>query len=163
MNNTLMRQKEEAKKMITSNLLLAIGFSVNENGYIIDTDTCTRFEFNGKHIRTTLFGNPITHYGDIELDIFNTRLMMTLLNFVMSRSTSEDGIYYRLYHEEKINDTKTNLQKSRLVIGSSNGNITTDYYFNDSFKYIESMLKISNAEDFIVDLCNHDRHEYKLK
>lgn len=163
MTNSLMKKREETKKLITSNLLLAIGFSVNENGYIIDTDTYTRFEFNGKHIRTTLFGNPITHYGDIELDIFNTRLMVTLLNFIMSRSTSEDGIYYRLYHEEKINDSKTNLQKSRLVIGSSNGNINTEYYFNDSFKYIESMFKISNADNFIVDLINGDNPGYKLK
>lgn len=163
MNNSLMKKREEVKSLITSSLLLAIGFSVNEDGYIIDTDTYTRFEFNGKHIRTTLFGNPITHFGDIELDIFNTRLMMTLLNFVMSRSTSEDGIYYRLYHEEKINDTKTNLQKSRLVIGSSNGNIDTDYYFNDSFKYIEAMMKISEADELGRELSKYDDHNFKLK
>lgn len=163
MNNSLMKKREEVKALITSSLLLAIGFSVNEDGYIIDTDTYTRFEFNGKHIRTTLFGNPITHFGDIELDIFNTRLMMTLLNFVMSRSTSEDGIYYRLYHEEKINDTKTNLQKSRLVIGSSNGNIDTDYYFNDSFKYIDAMMRISEADELAKELTNYDDHNFKLK
>ena len=153
---------KESKLEITDLLLLAIGFSVEKDGYLINGDTCNRFEFNGRYIRSTLHGNPMIHHGDIEFDIFNVRLMQNLLNFVLNRSTVEDGIYYRLYHEDrKVIDKTNNLTKSNLTIENSNADIITDYYNNDSYKYIEAMFRVANNDQSVEALRRLDYPEFK--
>ena len=163
MTKKLEKMLDNAKKEITSDLLLAIGFSVEQDGYLLNGDTCTRFEFNGRYLRSTLYGNPMIHHGDIEFDIFNVRLMQNVLNFILNRSTVEDGIYYRLYHEDRRSsmDPSNYNVESNLTIGSSVEDITTDYYINESYKYIEAMFKVTNNEQFIDFLKEYDNPEFK--
>ena len=163
MTKKLEKILDNAKKEITSDLLLAIGFSVEQDGYLINGDTCTRFEFNGRYLRSTLYGNPMIHHGDIEFDIFNVRLMQNVLNFVLNRSTAEDGIYYRLYHEDRRSsiDPSNNYVESNLTIGSSIEDISTNYYSNESYKYIEAMFKVTNNDQFIDFLKEYDNPEFK--
>ena len=141
---------------------MAIGFSVEKDGYLINGDTCNRFEFNGSYIRSTLHGNTITNHWYIEFDIYKLRLMHNLLNFIVNRSSIEDGIYYRLYHEDrKVIDKTNNLTKSNLTIGNSNADIITDYYNNDSYKYIEAMFRVSNNDQSVEVLRRSDYPEFK--
>lgn len=156
----------EGRKAITGDLLTVIGLFVDKNGYIIDSDTCKPFEYNGRCLRSTLFGCSITHHGDVEFDAFNVRMIVTLFNFILNRSTNEDGIYYRLSYEEKINVPNCDFQKSRLILGSSNGDIVSDYYFNDTYKYIDIIYKVCGnglIEEEINNLTTYDYIEYKIK
>ena len=157
---------EEGRKYITGDLLTVIGLFVDNNGLIIDSDSCKPFEYNGRCLRSTLFGCNITHHGDIEFDIFNVRMITTLFNYVLNRSTSEDGIYYRLSYEEKISVPDSDYQKSRLIVGSSVNTLTSNYYFNDTFKYIDIIYRICDNGMIMQEMNNlstYDYIEYKIR
>lgn len=149
------------KQTITRELLLTVGFFVNDTGYIINQDTGAIFEYNGRYLRTTLFGNSMLHHGDTEFDIFNTKMIVGLFNFVVNRSTSEDGIYYRMYHDDKLQEGDN--IKSSLIVGSSEGELRSNYYINDSYKYIDIIYQICNQELQIEHLLQYDLEDYKVR
>ena len=58
-------------------------------------------------------------------------------------------------------DKTTNLIKSNLTIGNSNADIITDYYNNDSYKYIEAMFRVANNDQSVEALRRLDYPEFK--
>ncbi len=153
---------EQGKKQITTDLLFAIGCYIDTDGYIINEETSERFQFNGRYLRSVLLGNSINHYGDIELDIFNTKLVSSILDWELKRSSIENGVYYRMYNSEVI-DTPSGL-RSKLTLSSTEKVYISNSYLNDSYKYIDIIYRLCYSPDSALDhLLQYDLEDYKIR
>lgn len=150
---------EIGKKIITEQFLFAIGCYIGNDGYLLDQTTGLRYNCNGRWIRTRSFGNTIIHTGDIELDIFNYKIVSIIFNQELNRISSEDGIYFRLYQEERKQDG--DYIRSAIVLKSSESDYISNYYLNESYKYIDILFRICGMIPQIDLLSQYDLEDYR--
>ena len=149
----------QGKKSIIEQFIFAIGCYVSADGYILDQTTGLRYSCNGKWIRTRMFGSDLMQSGDMELDLFNNKTISSIFNQELNRISKEDGIYFRLYQEEK--KQEGDYIKSALKLKSSEGDYTSNYYLIDSYKYIDILFRICGMIPQIDLLLQYDLEDYK--
>lgn len=136
-------------------LFTEIGLSVNANQYLYDQDTMTVLQYKEKYIKATVY--PVEIYAgktDVVFDpARNYNLMITLFGyFINKESNNPDGDNIG-YISQYIDDNQTR-DKQRLVVKTSRGDITSNFYTNLYLAYIECIFILSG--NFSVDLANFD-------
>ena len=112
---------------------------------------------------TELYAGPKeTHNGPFRLEVTltnkdivfdpasNKAIMGSLFDHFLTKIEDEEGTYVSLHYEKK-NEKDNSTALVAIVDGEE---ITTDYYNNDSLKYVEMMRHLNESID--TDLHNMD-------
>lgn len=137
-------------------LILAMGLSVDTNNNLIDQDYGTIVYLNGKNIKAKRGPvEPFIRKTDIYFDpVNNVKLMRSLFQYYINKITELDNRYFSVYFP---------------VFGSENGLVAieikneresyrSDYFFNESLRYIDLILKISG-----YDYINVKDYDFKVR
>lgn len=129
-------------------LFTEMGLSINGDQYLYDQDTMTVLRYKDKFIKATV--QPIEIYSGISDIIFdparNYNLMITLFGYFLDKESSNIG-----FCAQYIDDY---MDKQRLIIKTSKGDICSSFYNNLYLAYIECIFKLTDSLD--VDLSNFD-------
>lgn len=132
-------------------LLLAIGLSVDSNCNLIDQDYGTIVYLNGKNIKAKRGAiEPFIRRTDVYFDpVNNVKLMRTLFQYFINKINDLDNRYFSVFFPVFKDNGSTAIE-----IKSETESFRSDYYYNESLRYIDLIFKISGYE--YVDMKKYD-------
>ena len=138
------------KVRVTQILMHEIGLDVDKENNIVDQDNGQPIHFNGKELKYNLGEKKIPiGRNDIGFNpIDDTKVMSHLFSFYLDKKQEEDGTYFPVYFTVNNSNGKTALQLK------GENTIKSEYFKNESLKYIDAILKINGTED--LDLSSID-------
>lgn len=136
-------------------LLLAIGLSVDVNHNLIDQDYGTIVYLNGKNIKAKRGSiEPFIRKTDVYFDpINNVKLMRTLFQYFINKINNLDNRYFSVFFPVSKENGLISIEiKSELECFKS------DYFYNESLRYIDLIFKISG-----YDYINIKQYDFKVR
>ena len=131
---------------LTVKLMQEIGLDIDNNKHIVDQDTGSLLQFNGKNLKFVENEEEFIPRGDAAFDpIGNPKLMNHLFSYYTSKIHDEDGRYVNIYYP--VQDSK-DVKKGAIELKEEKENIKlrSENYYNDSLKYMDLILQL-NGED----------------
>ena len=141
---------------LTYELLNELELTLTPDGKIYDKTTNNILSFNGMIMKASTNPNEINYPGEGEIgfDIdSNVRIATTLFGNFLQRKI-DSGMPFRSYSNEEKTDKDDNIMSNLTVKFDNDREISTDYYYNKCFKFIEMMFLL---EDDHIDLHNLDK------
>ena len=138
---------------ISRKIFRAIGLDVDNANKVIDQDTCRPIEFKGKCIKFTSDPdkNLLLAKNDILFDpINNTKLMSNLFGYYLTKLEEMENTVFNSYYVKSGNEGRTALE-----LKNESGTITSNYYNNDSIKYMDMILRLNGESD--INLNEYDK------
>jgi hypothetical protein len=140
------------------NLFMEIGFAVNAQGYLYDTDNGNTqpIKYKDKLIKASVDGTPV--YAGRNDVVFepdkNYGMVNTLFGYFLDKliNTDDEDLHLDGYIAHYIEDDPTR-EYQRVVVKTTHGEIYSDFYLNAYLGYIDSMFKLTHNN---VDLHNLD-------
>lgn len=132
-------------------LLLAIGLSVDTNHNLIDQDYGTIIYLNGKNIKSNRGTiEPFIRKTDVYFDpINNVKLMRTLFQYFINKINDLDNRYFSVFFPVYKDNGLISIEiKSELE------SFKSDYFYNESLRYIDLIFKISGYN--FIDVKQYD-------
>lgn len=131
---------------LNKSILQAIGFDL-KGSLVIDQDTMQPVIVKGKILKYSENTVTLVHSGEILFNPLKDRnLMRELFALFLSKEEIFDDLYTQMYSSEEDEDGKT-----RLVMITNKGTITSNPYYIDALKYIEIILSLSGINMNLVD------------
>lgn len=122
-----------------------IGLTVDSNNRVMDQDTREYLSYRDKNMKFSSQNSVTLTNQDIIFDpITDKAVMGSLFNHYLGKIEEEDGVYVALHYEQRSEDGKS----TALVAKVDNQEITTDYYKNDSLKYVEMIKRLNGDSDY---------------
>ena len=140
----LLKEKVDLERVINKIILSAMGYDIDQQGYIIDQDNFQMVKYKKKNLK--FFYNdsqiiPAHHSNDMIFNPLSDRgLAEKLFTTFLSKEHDENGLYVKMYYPVQVGN-KTIIE----VIIDNLGTIQSEQYFNISFSYIELILSMSGS------------------
>lgn len=138
------------QNLINKIIMQEIGLGVDNYQKIIDQDTRETLLFKEKNMKYSSQNNVLIGRNDMIFDPINNRfLMMSLFDHFATKIEEEDGKYISIYYD--VNGENGSALEA-VVDGEK---ITSDYYNNDSLKYLDIIMQLNDAEN--ISLKQYDK------
>lgn len=136
-------------------LLLTIGLSVDTNHNIIDQDYGTIVYLNGKNIKAKRGSvEPFIRKTDIYFDpLNNMKLMRSLFQYFINKINDLDNRYFSVFFPVYGDNGLVSVE-----IKSETESFKSDYFYNESLRYIDLIFKISG-----YDHINLKPYDFKVR
>lgn len=134
-----------------------IGLTVDPNNKIMDQDTRQELKYKDKSMRYSSQNSVVLTQADMAFDpASNKSLMNNLFDHYLTKIEDEDGTYVPIYYEERNPDGQgTGLIAKIHREGSATEEVLkTQYYNNDSLKYVEMIRQINESSN--TNLSEYD-------
>ena len=139
------------KDPINKVIMEEIGLTVDSSNRVMDQDTRALLSYKDKNMKYSSQNSVTLTNKDIVFDpASNKAIMGSLFDHFLTKIEDEEGTYVSLHYEKK-NEKDNSTALVAIVDGEE---ITTDYYNNDSLKYVEMMRHLNESID--TDLHNMD-------
>ena len=139
------------KDPINKVIMEEIGLTVDSSNRVMDQDTRALLSYKDKNMKYSSQNSVTLTNKDIVFDpASNKAIMGSLFDHFLTKIEDEEGTYVSLHYEKK-NEKDNSTALVAIVDGEE---ITTDYYNNDSLKYVEMMRHLNESVD--TDLHNMD-------
>lgn len=142
-------------------LLVAIGFSVDENGYVYNDNSIV--EMDGNRLKACISINKPVYAGQAEVlfePLRNIQMMNYLFSFYIKEKMNEGYELYSYYQEEELRPAERPIEEDDmdkytcLTIQHRPGKVTsTEYFRNKCLKFIQMIFIIEGDQ---VNLSNFD-------
>ena len=110
-----------------------IGLTVDSSNRIMDQDTRALLSYREKNLKFSSQNSVTLTNNDIIFDpASNKAIMGSLFDHFLTKIEDEEGTYVSIHYEKKNEDDNS----TALVAIVDGEEITTDYYNNDSLKYV---------------------------
>lgn len=132
-----------------------LGLDVDNNGFIIDVMTNTRFRFNGLDIIANINPNDIKYPGteQINLDLLhNIKLVGTLFAYYLKRKEAEGMPILSYFDDRQIQPNGLTYWAVTVKFDPTHS-ITSKYYYNRCLRYLDLIFTMEGDD---VDLSNFD-------
>lgn len=138
----ILNEKNNIESSINRNLLLALGYDVDGQGFVIDQETFQRVKYKKKNLK---FRSPETsvahHSSDIIMNPFvDKTLAEKFFTTFLAKEQEENGLYIKMYYPVAVGD-KTIIE----AIIENSGTIQSEAYKLPSFSFIELILSMSGS------------------
>ena len=121
-----------------------IGLTVDSSNRIMDQDTRALLSYREKNLKFSSQNSVTLTNNDIIFDpASNKAIMGSLFDHFLTKIEDEEGTYASIHYEKKNEDDNS----TALVAIVDGEEITTDYYNNDSLKYVEMMRCLNGSDD----------------
>lgn len=139
------------KDPINKMIMEEIGLTVDSSNRVLDQDTRALLSYKDKNMKYSSQNSVTLTNKDIIFDpAANKAVMGSLFDHFLHKVEEEDGSYVSLHYEKK-NEEDNSTALVAIVDGES---YETDYYNNDSLKYVEMMRHLNGSSD--TDLHDMD-------
>lgn len=133
-----------------------IGLGVDDHQKVIDQDTREILKFKDKNIKYSSQNSVVLTKNDILFDPFEAKnLMNCLFDHFTKKIEQEDSKYVARYYDLSSEDG-TALEA--IVNGEK---VTSDYYNNDSLKYLDVIMQLNGSDD--INLKQYDTEDNTKK
>lgn len=150
-SKTRLKQERE----LNNDILRVSGFMIDSNTCnVLDEETFESVVLNGKNMRYSPDGksHALYHSDAIFNPIENRKQAGDLFKLFLSKEEEENGFYCKTFYDKR---DKEDEQKASIEMRTDEGIFQSDYYYNESLRYIDLMMKISNY-DSNIDLHKLD-------
>lgn len=138
----ILDEKFYIESFICKNIMSAMGYDIDSQGYIIDQDNFQRVKYKKKYLKhydSQLI--PVYHTNDIIFNPLSDRgLAEKLFTTFLAKEQEENGLYTKMYYPVQVG-SKMMVE----VIVENSGTIQSEQYTNVSFSYIELILSMSGS------------------
>ena len=139
------------KDPINKMIMEEVGLTVDSSNRVLDQDTRALLSYKDKNMKYSSQNSVTLTNKDIIFDpAANKAVMGSLFDHFLHKVEEEDGSYVSLHYEKK-NEEDNSTALVAIVDGES---YETDYYNNDSLKYVEMMRHLNGSLD--TDLHDMD-------
>lgn len=139
------------KNPLNKVIMEEIGLTVDSSNRVMDQDTRAILSYKDKNMKYSSQNSVTLTNQDIIFDpASNKTVMGSLFNHFLGKIEEEDGTYVSLHYEKRNEENNS----SALVAVVNGEEVCTDYYNNDSLKYVEMIKHLNEAED--TDLHSYD-------
>lgn len=146
------------KDPINKVIMEEIGLTVDSSNRVMDQDTRALLSYKDKNMKYSSQNSVTLTNKDIVFDpASNKAIMGSLFDHFLTKIEDEEGTYVSLHYEKK-NEKDNSTALVAIVDGEE---ITTDYYNNDSLKYVEMMRHLNESID--TDLHNMDSEAKQIE
>lgn len=121
-----------------------IGLTTTEQCRVVDQDTGEQLIYKDKTMRYSSTNSvPCTKQDVIFDPASNKGQMGALFDHFTHKIADEEDIYVKMSYEKVDPET----DKSALIYEVNGEKVTTNYYNNDSLKYVEAIERLNGAEN----------------
>lgn len=144
-----------SNEVLLNRLMSEIGLDIDETNHIVDQDTGSSLQFNGKNL--IFIDNPMQRINKRRNDIpFNPiespKLMNHLFSYYINKIHEEDGRYINIYYP--VQEPGNRKGCIELKEETTNTTIRSNEYSNDCLKYMDLILQLNGNDD--NDLSDYD-------
>lgn len=137
---------KEIELKVNSMLLIALGFDVSDNGYLVDQDTLQRVKL-GYHFLKFNNSNETTiplHKNDILFNPLNNRkLANSLFELFLKKEEVDDDLFVRVYFTEEV-ESKYVL---KIILENNQGTLMSEPFKNQLYCYVECIVSMYDVND----------------
>lgn len=137
---------KEIELKVNSMLLIALGFDVSDNGYLVDQDTLQRVKL-GYHFLKFNNSNETTiplHKNDILFNPLNNRkLANSLFELFLKKEEVDDDLFVRVYFTEEV-ESKYVL---KIILENNQGTLMSEPFRNQLYCYAECIVSMYDVND----------------
>lgn len=137
---------KEIELKVNSMLLIALGFDVSDNGYLVDQDTLQRVKL-GYHFLKFNNSNETTiplHKNDILFNPLNNRkLANSLFELFLKKEEVDDDLFVRVYFTEEV-ESKYVL---KIILENNQGALMSEPFKNQLYCYVECIVSMYDVND----------------
>lgn len=116
-----------SKNFLIIKLFETIGLTVNKDNVIQDQDTRSIINYRG-------FNLTYNNFDPIE----NRDLAISLFKYFLKKIETYMNLYCLIFFEER-----NEINKTRIVMNTSNGTYISNYYYNKALAYIDIILMLN--------------------
>lgn len=145
--NFLKEEKNNLEKNINSMLIMALGYTVDQKGYLMDQDTMHRIQFFNKNLKFS--DNVQFHRNDIEFNpMENFKLMQSIIEVYLHNKDDEVRVFF-------IDSSSC----AHIRTNEGLEHVSSSYPNYPLLGYIELIFNIEFGEDSKISLMDLHRLE----
>lgn len=140
------------------NLCMALGFTTDSNGRIIDQDSMQPVVYRQGYLLAPI--NRMPHRGDtILFPLYNKKLSLFLLKFLLHKLEVEDELYAKMMFSES---DALSTGRYRYCVATDQGTeIKSSFYYLESLQYLDLIFRLSigldNATSYFFRAVDENR------